>query len=128
MTADDKVKPFSLISAMTSEQKESNEFELADAETGLGENVREAIINTPKASMYLQKMCRHFTHRVPAHWNAQRGKVFFDMGWCFMTATEQELKVRCEAHSEAELEEILETLKRHFDRFALKDQLVLSWL
>lgn len=127
MIVNDTMKPFSLISAMTSEQKETNEFEPADAETGLGGNAREAIVNTSKASVYLQKMCRHFTHRVPAHWNAQQGKVFFDMGWCFMTATEQALKVRCEARSEAELDDILETLKRHFDRFALKDQLVLNW-
>ncbi|GAA3924252.1 DUF2218 domain-containing protein [Litoribacillus peritrichatus] len=126
--AQDTAMQSSFIDQMTAEQKSSNKFDAEDGQVGLGECAREAIIDTPKASVYLQKMCKHFTHRVPAHWNTVQGKVFFDMGWCFMTATQQTLSVRCEANSEPELEEILETLKRHFDRFALKDQLVLNWM
>jgi hypothetical protein len=119
---------FSLLDEMSHEQKISNDFELIDGEVGLAVNVREAMITTAKASLYLQKICKHFTHRVPAHWNTQQGKVFFDMGWCFMTAREHTLEIRCEANSESELEDILETIKRHFDRFAIKDQLILHWL
>lgn len=122
------VEPLSMIDSLSNKQKTSHEFEPIDANIMLGECVKEAVIATPKASVYLQKMCKHFTHRVPAHWNTDKGKVFFDRGWCFMSATEKALTVRCEANSDSELEDILETLKRHFDRFALKDQLVLTWL
>ncbi len=108
--------------------KINTEFQPSDAQYGLGDYCKEAKIQTPKASIYLQKMCKHFTHRVPAHWNQTKSKVFFDMGWCFMTASDQELFVRCEANNTHDLDEILETLKSHFDRFALKEQLVLNWL
>jgi len=89
---------------------------------------REGVVTTALGSKYINKLCKHFTHRVTAEWGEDKGTVFFDMGVCVMTATEDLLSVVCTAETASELDEILDTMKRHFDRFAVKDQLVLNWL
>lgn len=84
-------------------------------------------VTTPFGSKYINKLCKHFTHRVTAEWNEWNGTVHFDIGKCFISATNESLTFLCEANTESELNAILETVKSHFDRFALKDQLVLNW-
>lgn len=85
-------------------------------------------VTTVLGSHYINKLCKHFTHRVPAEWDKLKGVVHFDMGKCFITATNEKLTFVCEANTEGELDLILETVKSHFDRFAYKDQLKLNWL
>ena len=89
---------------------------------------RKGVVTTAFGSKYINKLCKHLTHRVTAEWNDDKGTVFFDMGICVMTATDDLLSVVCTAETASELGEILDTMKRHFDRFAVKDQLVLDWL
>jgi len=89
---------------------------------------RKGVVSTALGSKYINKLCKHLTHRVTAEWNDDKGTVFFDMGICVMTATDDLLSVVCTAETASELDEILDTMKRHFDRFAVKDQLVLDWL
>ncbi|UZE97061.1 DUF2218 domain-containing protein [Alkalimarinus alittae] len=84
-------------------------------------------VTTPLGSKYIHKLCKHFTHRVPAEWDELTGIVRFDMGTCTITATNETLTFGCEAQTEDDLNAILETVKSHFDRFALKDQLELNW-
>ena len=84
-------------------------------------------VTTPLGRKYIHKLCKHFTHRVPAEWDELKGTVHFDMGKCFITATNETLTFVCESQTESELNEILDTVKSHFDRFAQKDQLTLNW-
>ena len=84
-------------------------------------------VTTPLGSKYIHKLCKHFTHRVPAEWNESKGTVHFEMGKCSITATNTTLTFVCEAQTDDDLYAILETVKSHFDRFALKDQLELNW-
>jgi len=89
---------------------------------------RKGVVTTAFGSKYINKLCKHFTHRVTAEWSDDKGTVFFDMGICVMTATDDLLSVVCTAETGSDLDEILDTMKRHFDCFAVKDQLVLDWL
>lgn len=86
-----------------------------------------AVIPTSKSAVYLARLCKHFSHKVPASWDDTQGKVLFAMGSCLMSATDTELHVRCIADNSDDLGEILDTMKGHFDRFASKDQLILQW-
>lgn len=85
-------------------------------------------VTTPDGGRYIHKLCKHFTHRVPAIWSDNEGKVSFDMGVCYMATDKDELTFVCEAENSHDLSEILDTVKGHFDRFAAKDQLILRWL
>lgn len=84
-------------------------------------------VETSDGSRYINKLCKHFTHRVPATWNDYEGHVQFDMGTCEMKAESNSLRFVCIAENERDLNDILETVKSHFDRFAVKDQLVVEW-
>ncbi|MFC3152753.1 DUF2218 domain-containing protein [Litoribrevibacter euphylliae] len=89
---------------------------------------KKGAVTTSDGGRYIHKLCKHFTHRVPATWSEYEGTVNFDMGVCVMTAEAQTLTFVCEAENSSDLSEILDTVKGHFDRFAVKDQLVLNWL
>lgn len=86
-----------------------------------------ALIETAQGEKYLRRLCKHFSHRVPARWDGSQGKVGFAMGDCLMSASDSTLLIRCVAGNDADAEEVAETIKSHFDRFAQKDGLVLAW-
>ena len=86
-----------------------------------------ALIETAEGGKYLRRLCKHFSHKVPASWDNSQGKVSFAMGDCLMSASENTLTVRCVAGNNDDVEEVAETIKSHFDRFAKTDGLVLVW-
>lgn len=86
-----------------------------------------ASINTEEASRFLRMLCKHFAHKVEADWSDDSGWVAFAMGRCDMQATAVQLHVRCQAENLSDLDEVADTIKSHFDRFAQKQQLVLNW-
>lgn len=88
---------------------------------------KHAVIATDEAVRFVRMLCKHFAHKVKADWNEQSGWVEFAMGSCDLQASSTGLQVRCRAGNEADLEEVADTIKSHFDRFAQKQQLVLNW-
>jgi hypothetical protein len=86
-----------------------------------------ATIKTVQARRYLQMLCKHFKHKVSAGWDEEQGWVEFAMGRCELNCTNDLLQVHCQANNADDLQEITETVKSHFDRFAQKQQLTLQW-
>ena len=86
-----------------------------------------ASIETAEGVKYLRRLCKHFSHKVPSSWDDSQGKVSFAMGDCLMLASGRNLTIRCVAGSYADVEEVAETIKSHFDRFTQTDGLVLDW-
>ena len=86
-----------------------------------------AVIATVDAGRFIRRLCKHFTHRVPASWDDKKGLIEFAMGRCILQATDDSLSLRCEAANDDDLLEIMQTMKSHFERFAEKDQLCLRW-
>ena len=50
------------------------------------------------------------------------------MGRCEMRADPDELHIQCQAANQSELEEVADTIKSHFERFAQRQGLVLKWM
>lgn len=88
---------------------------------------RSARAQTSNASKYLQRLCKHFAHRVTAEWNEVLGNVSFAEGSCMLQADASELQVTCYADSAQDLAEIVDTLDRHFIRFAKAEAPELIW-
>lgn len=86
-----------------------------------------ANIKTEQGQRYLQMLCKHFKHKVSAGWDEEQGWVEFAMGRCELNCTNELLQVRCQAGNVKDLQEITDTVKSHFDRFAQKQQLILQW-
>ncbi|MCC2606953.1 DUF2218 domain-containing protein [Planctobacterium marinum] len=88
---------------------------------------RAAEVQTHNGSKYLQRLCKHFAHRVTAKWSEHQGNVNFAEGTCTLWSDARSLKMVCRADSEQELAEIVDTLDRHFIRFAKAEAPNLVW-
>ena len=87
----------------------------------------EARVSTAKASIYMKQLCRHFGHNRPAEFDDERGRIEFDFGVCELKADDGMLVFRVRGETEESLERLEQVIKSHFERFAAKDQLEVSW-
>ena len=88
---------------------------------------RQAQVTTAKAQHYLYQLCKHFSHKITAQWDEQFGTLDFGIGQCRLHAEEATLLVYCEAQDVDNLHEVMDVIKRHFDRFAHKEACELVW-
>lgn len=93
-------------------------------ETTLTQSAR---VETVKGSKYIERMCKHFQHKVEAGWDQTSGWVTFAEGSCDLVLQDSALTFVCKANSQAELQDIVDTIDRHFDRFAKAEALTLTW-
>ena len=78
----------------------------------------QARIETAQASKYLQQLCKHFLHKLPASFDATAGQIGFPAGETRLTADAQELAISLAAASDDDLVPLQELLVRRFNRFA----------
>ena len=81
---------------------------------------------TEHASLYLKKLCRHFSHKVDTEFDDQNGIIRFPFGTCDLSADDQALHLHCQAAGE-DLEKLREVIDSHLVRFASKETLSLRW-
>ncbi|WP_444925951.1 DUF2218 domain-containing protein [Microbulbifer sp. TRSA002] len=75
----------------------------------------------------IRRLCKHFAHKVNAHWSSECGHIEFDMGFCDMNGSGDQLDLCCGANSDAELKEIIDCIDSHFLRFAKGVECSLQW-
>ncbi|MES0812669.1 DUF2218 domain-containing protein [Roseibium sp. SCPC15] len=83
--------------------------------------------HTASASKYLQQLCKHFAHKVPATWDATSGEVSFPFGFCRMEATDSCLMIRCETDEDQKMVRMKGVIDSHIERFAWREELKLQW-
>lgn len=84
-------------------------------------------IPTTHASRYLQQLCKHFAHKLPVEFDPQTGKIGFPIGDCNLRADDQALQVDLTAADAAQLEQLKDVVIRHLERFAFREELVVTW-
>ncbi|MGE0847888.1 MAG: DUF2218 domain-containing protein [Flavobacteriaceae bacterium] len=84
-------------------------------------------VGTESASKYLQQLCKHFAHKAPATFDAQRGEVAFPFGNCTMEADDKALSIRCEAPEEEQILRCRFVIDDHLTRFAWREKLSIDW-
>jgi len=82
---------------------------------------------TASASKYLQQLCKHFAHKVPAKWDTSHGEVWFPYGYCRMDASDTGLSIHCETDEEDKLGLLRHVIDDHLERFAWREKLKLEW-
>jgi hypothetical protein len=80
-------------------------------------------ITTPKASYYLQMLCKHWSHKLPVEFTPDYGIVPFVDGVCVMQADDDSLLVKIEAHDEGRVRHFETVFVKHLERFANKEVL-----
>ncbi len=84
-------------------------------------------LKTEQAKMYLQRQCKHFSHKVEVKYNETDALITFEEGICIMKANHQALYLRCEANSPSDLKEITDTMDRHMEGFARGETFDMQW-
>lgn len=110
--------------------KRVNADSIANTETVTNSNktlASTAIIDTSKASIYLKKFCRHFSHKRPVEFDECRGKVAFAYGNCYLVATVEQLILNLESESVELMVKMEDVVARHMERFAFRDEIRVHW-
>lgn len=87
-----------------------------------------AIVATPKAAGYAAQLCKHFSHKIPASFDASDGEVAFPMGTCRLHAEGEALTLTVEGADAAAIERLQEVVASHLLRFAFREELAVDWL
>lgn len=87
-----------------------------------------ANVTTEMASRYLQQLCKHFAHKVPAEFTPEAGTITFPMGKCTLEAQGNLLAVAVTAETDADLERMKEVVASHLERFAFRDKPEIVWV
>jgi hypothetical protein len=88
----------------------------------------QAQVTTAMASRYLQQLCKHFAHKLPASHDALQGRIEFALGTCTLAAAGDRLTLRAQAADEPDLAQLEQIVARHLERFAFRDQPEVVWV
>jgi len=86
-----------------------------------------ADVRTEMASRYLQQLCKHFGHKIPAEFTPEEGTIRFPFGTCALKAFEEVLTLDVSAGNEEDLERMRGVIGSHLERFAFRDKPTISW-
>jgi len=86
-----------------------------------------ADVPTAEASKYLQQLCKHFSHKLPASFDEHAGTLDFPSGRATLNAENGLLKMKVEAKDEDALKSLEDVVARHLERFAFREKLEIVW-
>jgi uncharacterized protein len=86
-----------------------------------------AEIATPNASRYLQQLCKHFAHKIPATCDERAGEITFPRGACSLAATDGQLTISLASPDVTQMVELQDVVARHLVRFAFREDLRIAW-
>jgi hypothetical protein len=86
-----------------------------------------ARIDTERASIFLQQLCKHFAHKIPVEFTPEKGEIRFSLGTCRLEAKDRVLTMKAEAADGSGLAQLQEVIDRHLLRFAFRDPPKIEW-
>ena len=84
-------------------------------------------VETPKASVYLKQLCRHFGHRVETTFDDHDGRISFAFGECELRASGDGLELTAIAESREARERVESVVGSHLERCAFREELRVTW-
>ena len=86
--------------------------------------ISETLIRSPQASSYLQRLCKHWSHKYPVEFTPERGRIEFSEGRLAEFVAEGDaLTIQLTAADPAVLERFQSVVIDHLKRFAFKEDL-----
>ena len=86
-----------------------------------------ADISLATPSRYMNRLAKHFEHRVSVTRDAQTATVDFPDAPCTMHATDTHLVIRIEAASRGQVEKLCEVIERHLRQVASQETFGIEW-
>jgi hypothetical protein len=87
-----------------------------------------ARIETERAGIYLQQLCKHFAHKLPVSFTPEQGQIPFSVGTCRLEAVNGILTLKCEAEDLDRLAQLQSVVDKHLLRFAFRDPPKIEWM
>jgi hypothetical protein len=83
---------------------------------------------TGSASRYLQQLCKHWSHKADATFDAGAGRVEFESGNILeMTASDAALDLKVTVPAGGDLAHFKTVVDKHLIRFAFREDLGIDW-
>jgi uncharacterized protein len=86
-----------------------------------------ARVETERASIYLQQLCKHFAHKLPVTFTPEKGQITFSIGICRLEASDGILVLGAEAEDDTKLTQLQGVIDKHLLRFAFRDPPTIEW-
>lgn len=86
-----------------------------------------ARIPTSNPSTTLKKLCRHFSHKIEAEFDENKGRIVFPFGRALLFASDGLLQLDVEAASDEDRVRLQNVLSDHLVRFASRENLSVTW-
>ena len=86
-----------------------------------------ARVESERASIYLQQLCKHFAHKRPVEFTPERGQISLGAGMCRLDASGGVLTIRAEAEDADKLVQLQDVIAKHLERFAFRSPVTLDW-
>lgn len=80
-----------------------------------------AELKTEKASNYVQRLCKHFAHKIPVEYTETAGRADFEQGQAQMTADDGLLSLTIVAPTTEGMERCKAIVEDHLVRFAFRE-------
>jgi hypothetical protein len=86
-----------------------------------------ARIESERASIYLQQLCKHFAHKAPVEFTSEKGQITFASGICRLTAKDNVLTLMADAEDDERMTRLQGVVEKHLIRFAFREPHVIAW-
>jgi hypothetical protein len=86
-----------------------------------------ARIESERASIYLQQLCKHFAHKAPVEFTPEKGQITFASGICRLEAKDGVLTLLADAEDDEKMTRLQGVVEKHLVRFAFREPHVIAW-
>ncbi|MCK0769673.1 DUF2218 domain-containing protein [Chromohalobacter canadensis] len=87
----------------------------------------QAVVSTTSGSRYINRLCKHWQHKLSVAHDEHQGRVTFDGGVCHMRAEADALHLQLAAEDAATREHLEEVVAVHLERMASRETLDIVW-
>lgn len=99
-----------------------------DALALLPNQTASGVAQTGSASKYLQQLCKHWSHKAEASFDAHQGSVSFADGYrVSMTADDTNLNIQAETGHRGDITKWKDVIESHLIRFAFREDFEIKW-
>lgn len=85
-------------------------------------------VQTTRASIYLQQLCKHFGRKVPVKHDGKHGEINLPMGLCSLSADAHTLHLQTEAATQSDANRLTSVVGSHLERFAFRESPTIDWI
>lgn len=86
-----------------------------------------ACVSTVNPSRLINRLCKHFSHKIDAEWSETDGLLTFSIGECRLNSGSGALTLVCQSPTAEELEELGQVVASHLVRFAGDEVGEVNW-